>query len=271
MPRKYNDLMSYLTESPNSAGRIEMGVPPSGVPERVVVLGAPKLPARLPLAPETGKKAAAATAGSGSAANAEEVMLELLNARYAAQEAARRAAYEDTAARQRAQYEASLAQVNTAADSALRQAYLNRMNSLRGLNQSLAARGLSGGATETALASVANQYGEARAQIEAERLAQQGQLAATLNSNLAAAYQSLQTGSLSDLADFTGDLTKFYASNDYAAASTADSTGAAQAVWYALARRHRRSGASDEEVAARLTSSGASRAVVEQIMAMLGQ
>ena len=140
MPRKYNDLMSYLTESPNSAGRIEMGVPPGGVPERVVVLGAPKLPARLPLAPETGKKAAAATAGSGSAANAEAVMLELLNARYAAQEAARRAAYEDTAARQRAQYEASLAQVNTAADSALRQAYLNRMNSLRGLNQSLAAR-----------------------------------------------------------------------------------------------------------------------------------
>ena len=53
--------------------------------------------------------------------------------------------------------------------------------------------------------------------------------------------------------------------------SVPGASGAAQAVWYALARRHRRSGASDEEVAARLTSSGAGRAVVEQIMAMLGQ
>ena len=71
----------------------------------------------------------------------------------------KRQAYESTVADQQRQYQQNLSRVNAAADQALREAYLNKMESLKGLNQALTAQGLSGGASETALAGLYNNYG----------------------------------------------------------------------------------------------------------------
>ena len=135
----------------------------------------------------TGQRAAAGSSGKhtgGASARtaqsaggtAQSQLLELYSAQQAALRAARRAAYETTVADQQRQYQQNLSRVNAAADQALREAYLNKMESLKGLNQALTAQGFSGGASETALAGLYNNYGSARSQIEAQRLEQQGNL-----------------------------------------------------------------------------------------------
>ena len=159
--------------------------------------------------------------------------------------------------------------VNAAADQALREAYLNKMESLKGLNQALTAQGLSGGASETALAGLYNNYGSARSQIEAQRLEQQCNLQSTLQSNLAAAYNTMKTGEISDLKSFAGDLARFYASNAGKAVSTGQGGEGASAIWYALARRALGTGADSDEVQRQLSGAGADRQMVEQIMALL--
>lgn len=170
---------------------------------------------------------------------------------------------------QQRQYQQNLSRVNAAADQALREAYLNKMESLKGLNQALTAQGLSGGASETALAGLYNNYGSARSQIEAQRLEQQGNLQSTLQSNLAAAYNTMKTGEISDLKSFAGDLARFYASNAGKAVSTGQGGEGASAIWYALARRALGTGADSDEVQRQLSGAGADRQMVEQIMALL--
>lgn len=76
-------------------------------------------------------------------------------------------------------YDASRDVINRDATEAAREAYINRMMSQRNLAQNMAAQGLSGGASETTLAGLENNYGNAR-----------NQIAATANENL---------GSLEDL------------------------------------------------------------------------
>ena len=59
--------------------------------------------------------------------------------------------------------------VNVDAEDAMRQAYISNMLSRRDMRQWLSAQGLSGGASETMRASLANNYGNARNQIDTGR------------------------------------------------------------------------------------------------------
>ena len=194
----------------------------------------------------SGKRTGGASAGTAQSAGgtAQSQLLELYSAQQAALRAARRAAYESTVADQQRQYQQNLSRVNAAADQALREAYLNKMESLKGLNQALTAQGLSGGASETALAGL-------------------------YNNNLAAAYNTMKTGEISDLKSFAGDLARFYASNAGKAVSAGQGGEGASAIWYALARRALGTGADSDEVQRQLSGAGADRQMVEQIMALL--
>ena len=71
------------------------------------------------------------------------------------------------------QYNRSKNNINQDAEGSLRQAYINKMLSERNLGQQMSALGLNGGATETTLANMSNNYGNARNEINT-----------TLNNNL---------------------------------------------------------------------------------------
>jgi len=60
------------------------------------------------------------------------------------------------------QYNRSKNSINQDAENSLKQAYVNKMLSERNLGQQMSALGLNGGATETTLANMANNYGNAR-------------------------------------------------------------------------------------------------------------
>lgn len=75
------------------------------------------------------------------------------------------------------------------AEKALRQAYVSNMLGRRDLNQRLALQGLNGGATETTLAKLANQYGNARTDIVNQRARDISGINQTYAENLAKALQ----------------------------------------------------------------------------------
>ena len=87
-------------------------------------------------------------------------------------------------------YNDSTRNVNSDADASLRQAYINRMMSQKNLGQQMAAQGLSGGAAESTLARMYNNYGNARNNIENTRNTNLANLASTYNDNYAQALQS---------------------------------------------------------------------------------
>ena len=72
------------------------------------------------------------------------------------------------------QYNRSKDSISQDAENSLRQAYINRMLSQRNLGQQMSAQGLTGGATETTMANMLNNYGNARNNINT-----------TMNNNLA--------------------------------------------------------------------------------------
>lgn len=88
------------------------------------------------------------------------------------------------------QYDSSKREVNTDAERALREAYVNKMISGRNIGQQLSAQGISGGAAETTLASMQNNYGNARNGIETTRNDNLTALNNTYQDNLAAAQQA---------------------------------------------------------------------------------
>lgn len=59
--------------------------------------------------------------------------------------------------------------INRDSENSMQQAYINNMMSRRNLQQNLTAQGLSGGAAESTMASLANNYGTARNQIDTTR------------------------------------------------------------------------------------------------------
>lgn len=71
------------------------------------------------------------------------------------------------------QYNRSKDSINRDAEGSLRQAYINKMMAQKNLAQQMSALGLNGGATESTLANMANNYGNARSTINT-----------TLNNNL---------------------------------------------------------------------------------------
>lgn len=69
-------------------------------------------------------------------------------------------------------YTTGMQKVNTAADEAQRQNYITQQMQQRNMGQQLAASGLTGGASETAMLALANAYGDNRRQTEQARMEQ---------------------------------------------------------------------------------------------------
>jgi len=87
--------------------------------------------------------------------------------------------------------------INYAAEKSLQEAYINKMNSQKNLEQLLTAQGLSGGASESSIASLLNTYGNNRNSVESEKNSNLASLRANYNSNLASLMQGQQS-SISD-------------------------------------------------------------------------
>ena len=80
--------------------------------------------------------------------------------------------------------------VNSDAEKSLREAYINNMLTKRNLNQRLSAMGYNGGATETTMANLENQYGNSRNNINTTLNNNLRKLETTYGDNLASALQS---------------------------------------------------------------------------------
>jgi hypothetical protein len=87
----------------------------------------------------------------------------------------------------------SMGEVRSDAEDSLRQAYINNMMTRRNLNQRLAAMGMNGGATETTMSSLENQYGKSRAGINQTLNDNIADLDSKYGDNLAAALQSFNS------------------------------------------------------------------------------
>ena len=95
-------------------------------------------------------------------------------------------------------YDNGVAGVNRQADKTQNEAYINYMLSKRDLPQMMTAQGINGGAAESTLASLANQYGNSRNEIDVGRNSNLGDLLQNLNANKASALQAYNS-SLADL------------------------------------------------------------------------
>ena len=100
-------------------------------------------------------------------------------------------------------YNLGTGQTNQSADKALKEAYINRMMQQRNLNQNLSAMGKAGGASETTMLNLANNYGTQRGEVERARANNLAGLAGTYNTNMAqqqnAYNQNLNTYELNRL------------------------------------------------------------------------
>ena len=87
-------------------------------------------------------------------------------------------------------YTNSLGKLQDDAAQSLKEAYINRMLSSKNLNQQMSAAGLSGGASESTMASMLNNYGNARNNINTTLNSNIKDLNATRDSNMANILQS---------------------------------------------------------------------------------
>jgi len=90
-------------------------------------------------------------------------------------------------------YNRSKNSINSDAETSLRQAYINKMLSERNLGQMMSAQGLSGGATETSMANMLNNYGNARNNINTTANKNLTELEGNYNDSLAQAIQAYNT------------------------------------------------------------------------------
>lgn len=84
----------------------------------------------------------------------------------------------------------SMGDVRNDAEDSLRQAYINNMMTRKNLNQRLSAMGYNGGATETTMSSLENQYGKSRSGINDTLNKNIANLDMTYGDNLAQAQQA---------------------------------------------------------------------------------
>lgn len=87
-------------------------------------------------------------------------------------------------------YDASKSDINADAEASLREAYINNMLNRKNLQQALTAQGLNGGASETTQASMLNNYGSARNDIETQQAKNLADLLRTYNDNLSSAQNA---------------------------------------------------------------------------------
>lgn len=148
-----------------------------------------------------------------SAKAAQERAEAQLKAAQEAQRKAREEAYARSTAQQQQNYEYGRGQVNDATDTALRQAYINRMQQQRNLNQLLSAQGLNGGASETTTAGMLNNYANSRNALETERAAQIAKLMNTYQNNLTELANQKASGDAADLTAYQTNLGNLAANN----------------------------------------------------------
>ncbi|WP_034452424.1 hypothetical protein [Butyrivibrio sp. AE2032] len=98
--------------------------------------------------------------------------------------------YNSTVSRLNAARDKSMGDVNTDAEKSLQQAYINNMLTRKNLNQRLSAMGYNGGATETTMAQLENNYGNSRTGINETLNKNISDLNMSYGDNLAAAEQS---------------------------------------------------------------------------------
>ncbi|HIX05897.1 MAG TPA: hypothetical protein H9865_07340 [Candidatus Fournierella pullicola] len=134
--------------------------------------------------------AAAEQARRAAAQQAYERSMAALNAAYNGQIEALKNNYNSTLGQLQSDYEHGAAGVNFNADNALQQAYINQMMTLKSLPQQLAAQGIGGGAAESTLAGVYNNYGNSRNEIDVARGQSLGDLLAQLNAGKNQAQQA---------------------------------------------------------------------------------
>lgn len=132
------------------------------------------------------------------------------------------------AARQEA-YDKNVGTVNSDTERAMQQAYINNQLQQRNIGQQLAALGRSGGAAESTLLGMANEYGSQRGSLDTQRNEQLGELALDLSqgkaddlqrlNELKAQYESDYQSRLQDLAAASLDRLLSY-DNSYTSAMT---------------------------------------------------
>lgn len=101
--------------------------------------------------------------------------------------------YDDSLAQLQSAYDYGAAGVNQNADKAQQQAYLNYMISKRDLPQQLTALGLTGGASESRLAGLYNNYGNSRNATDTQRASSLADLLNTYQKNKSSALQAYNT------------------------------------------------------------------------------
>lgn len=106
---------------------------------------------------------------------------------------AAKARYDSALAQRQQSYDKALGDVNGATERAMQQAYLSSELQKRNIGQQLAALGRSGGASETTLLNMANNYGNARGTIDQNRTSQLGTLASDLSAGKASDLDTYNT------------------------------------------------------------------------------
>lgn len=98
--------------------------------------------------------------------------------------------YESTKGQLADNYNMSVNNLNQNAENALREAYINRMQNERALAQQMALNGINGGASETTIANMLNNYGNNRNDINTQVANNLASLENAYNNNLASAEQN---------------------------------------------------------------------------------
>ena len=119
-------------------------------------------------------------------------------------------------------YNASRSEINTDATNAAREAYINRMMSQRNLAQNMAAQGLSGGASETTMAGLENNYGNARNAIATTANENLGKLENLYSQNRNSAQQAYNEQLAADELQRAQYLTQFESDRQNALAQAYD-------------------------------------------------
>lgn len=168
---------------------------------------------------------AAQAAPASSGPSYADAYADALASIMAEQRRQREAAYQKAAAAQKENLSFATNQLTDTTNDALKQAYINKMQTLRNLPQQMSAQGLNGGASETTLASMNNNYGNARNQLETERLKQLASLQNTYQNNLAQLEAQRASGDAAQLSNLAPTLANLVATNTPASVNITQGSG----------------------------------------------
>lgn len=199
-------LSKYFPNSGSSSGWGSAGFKPSPIVSR------PNSPA--PSGGGGGSSGPAHAPAPAPAPQSGPSAMDIMAAIMEAQRRAREEAYNKAMEAQRKNHEFAQGQVNDATEKALQEAYINKMQTIRNFQQQLSAQGLNGGASETVAASLHNNYGNARNDLENERQKQLADLLNTFQNNAAKLEAQRASGEAASLSQFMPALMRLAATNN---------------------------------------------------------